>query len=355
MENLFTDDRTTDNDSINNWRMREVGVSDLKYLSIDVGGTFTKFALMDEDCNFYGKDKIATRKDTLEEFVGMLEELYRKFEDSVSGIAICAPGMVDSDTGFMYNGGSIFCVKNINLVEILENRCHVPVTVENDARCAALAEVWKGSLGDCRNAIALIIGTAVGGAVIVDRKVLKGKNFMAGEFSYLFTDESRWQERSQLLAENGGVPGLIRLVSKRRGIPEEELTGERIFSLANQGDAITLECLREYCRHLSIQISNYQFVVDPEKIAIGGGISVQPIFLEMIKEELRNLNKVFLYTMPIPDVVTCKYFNDSNLIGALYVHLKAKENSIDVDKVREFMELLKDRREGKYLQKLFEK
>lgn len=330
-------------------------VKNMKYLCIDVGGTFTKFALIDENCCFYEKDKIPTKKETLEDFVGMLEGLYVKFKEQIEGIAICAPGMIDSETGFMYNGGSIFCIKNINIVEILQNRCHVPVTIENDARCAALAEVWKGALCDCKNAIALIIGTAVGGAVIVDRKVLKGRNYMAGEFSYLFTDESRWQERSQLLAENGGVPGLLKLVSVKKGIPEEELTGEWIFSQANQGDAETLECLRQYCRHLAIQISNYQFVVDPEKIAIGGGISVQPIFLEMIKEELRKINEVFPYTMPIPNVVTCKFFNDSNLIGALYVHLKAKEPKIDVDKVREFMDSVKDRPEGRYLQELFAK
>lgn len=327
----------------------------MKYLCIDVGGTFTKFALMDEDCQFYEKDKIPTKKESLEEFVGMLEALYRQYENQVEEIAICAPGMIDSETGFMYNGGSIFCIKNINIVEVLQNRCHVPVTIENDAKCAALAEVWKGSLRDCNNAIALIVGTAVGGAVIVDRKVLKGKNFMAGEFSYLFTNTEKWQERKNLLAESGGVPGLLVLVSEKKKIPAQELTGEWIFSQANQGDPQILECLQEYCRRLAIQISNCQYVVDPEKIAIGGGISVQPIFLEMIKEELRKLNQVFPYTLPIPDVVTCKFFNDSNLIGALYVHLKSKETKIDIEKVREFMDSVKGRPEERYLQELFTK
>lgn len=325
----------------------------MKYLSIDVGGTFTKYALMDEECNFYEKGKVPTEKECLEDFVAMMVALYEKYADMAEGIAICAPGVIDSENGFMYNGGSIFCIKNINIVEILENRCNVPVTVENDAKCAALAEVWKGSLADCRNSLALIIGTAVGGAVIVDKKVLKGKNFMAGEFSYLFTDEKHYRERSQLLAENGGVPGLIRLVAGRKGISEKKLDGEKIFSLANQGDEATIACLRDFCRHLAIQISNYQFIVDPERVAIGGGISVQPVFLEMIKEELKNLNTVFPYSMPIPEVVTCRFFNDSNLIGALYVHLKSKEERIDVDKVREFISCIGNRREGQYLRELF--
>ncbi len=321
----------------------------MKYLAIDVGGTFTKYALMDEDCQFYEKDKVPTEKDSLGKFVDMLTAIYGRFTGEVGGIAICAPGVIDSETGFMYNGGSLFCIKNINIVEILESRCKVPVTVENDAKCAALAEVWKGSLADCKNSMAVIIGTAVGGAVIVDRKVLKGRHFMAGEFSYLFTDESRWQERSQLLAENGGVPALIRLVETRKQMPKGSLDGEKIFSMANQGDDETIEILRQYCRHLAIQISNYQFVVDPEKIAIGGGISAQPILLEMIKEALKELNAVFPYSLPIPEVVNCKFFNDSNLIGALYVHLKSREEKIDINKVREFIDMVGDRREKQYL------
>lgn len=325
----------------------------MKYLAIDVGGTFTKYALMDEDCVFYEKDKVPTEKDSLENFVGMLVGIYQKYAGEAEGIAVCAPGVIDSEKGFMYNGGSLFCIKNINLVEILEDRCRVPVTVENDAKCAALAEVWKGALSDCKNSMAVIIGTAVGGAVIVDRKVLKGKNFMAGEFSYLFTDENRWQERSQLLAESGGVPALIRLAEQKKGVPEGSLDGEKIFSMANQGDTEIIEILRVYCRHLAVQISNYQFVVDPEKIAIGGGISAQPVLLELIKEALKELNTVFPYPIPLPDVVTCRFYNDSNLIGALYVHLKSREEKIDIDKVREFMNLMGNRREKQYLRELF--
>lgn len=148
---------------------------------------------------------------------------------------------------------------------------------------------------------------------------------------------------------------MLALVAAKKGIPSEQLTGEWIFSQANQGDQEVLECLQQYCRRLAISISNCQFVADPEKIAIGGGISVQPIFLEMIKEELRKLNQIFPYTMPLPDVVTCKFFYDSNLIGAPYVHLKSKETSIDIDKVREFMDSVKGRPEERYLQELFAK
>ncbi len=321
------------------------------YLVIDIGGTFTKYAIMDAESNFVYQDKMPTEQKDLSSFIDSLVELYNRFSKAyeIEGIAISSPGMIDSNTGFMYNGGSLFFIDKINIVEILENRCAVKVSVENDAKCAALAEVWRGSLADCRNSIALILGTAVGGAVIIDKKVLKGIHYMAGEFSYIFTDGKNYKSRSQLLAEQAGVPGLIGLVAEKKKMDQSKLNGEIIFSMVNQGDKEVLEALRVYCRRIAIQISNYQFLIDPEKVAIGGGISVQPILLELIREELRNLGEVFPYTMTIPEVTTCKFFNDSNLIGALYVHLKSKEEKIDVEKFQEFMKFVEGRPEGKRL------
>lgn len=325
----------------------------MKYLAIDIGGTFAKYAVMDEECNFYEKDKVPTRKDTLDDFIEMLVKVYEQYKDQVQGIGISIAGMMDSESGFMFNGGSISCISNINLVEILRKRVEVPVTIENDAKCAALAELWKGALSDCRDAIAVICGTAVGGAVIVDRKVLRGKNYMAGEFSYVLTESKDCMNPMNTLAMTNGVPALIRMASEKKNISAEELDGEKIFSMANCGDLEALECIRTFARSLAVQISNYQFILDPERIAIGGGISIQPLFIQMIKEELKKINQVFPYDVPIPEITNCKFFNDSNLIGALYVHLKAKEEKISVDKVKEFMDFLQDRREGQYLKELF--
>lgn len=324
----------------------------MKYLVIDVGGTFTKYAVMDEECTVYLKSKTPTVQDSLEHFVDMLEQLYRENEKEVDGIALSSAGVIDSTTGFMYNGGSLFCISNINIVEILERKCGVPVTVENDAKCAALAEVWRGSLAGCRNAATLICGTAVGGAVICDGRLIRGKRFMAGEFSYLLTESSDPMNPDWVFAETGGVPALIRMVAEKKRIPEEELDGERVFSMANCGDAEVMECIRSYSNRIAMQITNCQFIFDPDRIAVGGGISIQPLFIQMIREELKKLNSVYPHDMPVPEVVPCKFFNDSNLIGALYVHLKSKEENIDIHKVEELMGMVKDRREGQYLREM---
>lgn len=331
----------------------------MKYLCIDVGGTYTKYAVMDEECDFYLKDKVPTVYDTLEDFVDMLTGIWRKNqallrerEEELSGIALSSAGVIDSETGFMYNGGSLTTISNINIVEILEKRCGVPVTVENDAKCAALAEVWRGALKGCRNAAAVICGTAVGGAVICNGKVVRGKRFMAGEFSYVLTESSDPMNPDHTLAQTGGVPALIRMVAEKKQIPEEELDGEKIFSMANCGDQEALECIRNYAGRIAVQINNYQYIFDPDRTAVGGGISAQPLFIQMIKEELKKLNSIYPHVMPIPEVVPCQFFNDSNLIGALYVHLKSKEEKISLEKVEELMGLVGDRREGQYLREM---
>lgn len=291
-----------------------------EYLVIDVGGTYTKYAVLDEKDEFLELNKIPTVKDTQENFINMLTQLYKRYAEHVCGIALSAPGMIDSENGLMYNGGSLFCISNLNIVEELSRRCKVPVTVENDARCAAYAEVRKGSLKDCKNAIVVLCGTAIGGAVICDGKIIRGENFFAGEFSHILTDSSDPLNHRSILAENCGVPSLLKEVAACKGMAAEDLSGETVFQMAEQGDWETETCIRRYARRLAVQLTNYQFIFDPERIAVGGGISRQPLLFRLLQEELEKLNGIYPHAVPCPQICACQFFNESNLIGALYVY-----------------------------------
>lgn len=321
----------------------------MDYLAIDVGGTFIKYAVITEECQILEKDRAPSVAEPLEDFIAALVHIYQKYKGRVEGIALSMAGIIDSETGFMYTGGNITCITNINIVEMLQQRCGVRVTVENDAKCAALAEVWKGALMDVNDAVVVVCGTGIGGAIVHDRKVLKGIHHMTGEFSYVMTDAKSEYSMSNSLAGNAGIQRLMEMVSKYTGIPAGELDGEKVFSMANCGDEKAVAGIREYVRHLAVQINNLQFILDPEKIIIGGGISVQPLFLQMLRAELKKINAVYPWDMPMADVETCKFFNDANLIGAVYVHIKSKERKIDIDKMNELLDMLKDRREGQYL------
>ena len=326
----------------------------MNYLAIDVGGTFIKYAVITDDCMIAEKNKILSPQDSFDEFIDLLAGIYKEVSKSyiLEGIALSMPGIIDSKKGFMYTGGSLRYINNVNIVEILQNKTGLPVTVENDAKCAAVAELWKGALKDCENAIVIVCGTAVGGAVIRNREVVCGKHFMAGEFSYILTDSKEEYKMSNCLAETAGASSLIKGVSEETGVPEEELSGEVAFSMANQGDEKAIKGIRRHAKKLAVQIHNYQYIFDPEKFAIGGGISEQPLLLQLIREELKKINDMFPWTLPVPEVTTCQFYNDANLIGAVYVHIKSREKTISLEKVNELMNLLENRREGEYLRAL---
>lgn len=129
-------------------------------------------------------------------------------------------------------------------------------------------------------------------------KLLRGRHLFAGEFSYLLSDGDDAMNPEKVLAYTASTAALIGLTARKKGIPREELDGEKVFRMVNQGD--------------------------PEKIAIGGGISAQPLLIRMIREELEKICGMMPHEISVPEVTVCRYFNDSNLIGALYVHLNAE-------------------------------
>ena len=197
----------------------------------------------------------------------------------------------------------------------------MPVTIENDAKAAALAEVWKGNLSDVRDGIVIVLGTAIGGAVIIDRKVLRGKNLMAGEFSYISIGEPGKPAWTDIWGNTGGARGLIQMTAAKKGMDPDTLDGVAVFDMVNGGDAEARAALREYTDLLAQQIMNLQVVINPERFVVGGGISCQPVLFEELSKSVQVITDTFLGHVPAPDIMPCKFFNDSNLIGALYAHL----------------------------------
>ena len=94
-----------------------------------------------------------------------------------------------------------------------------------------------------------------------------------------------------------------------------------LFEMANNGNEAVLKGLNQFCLETAVQIYNINQIFDCEKVAIGGGISAQPLLLELIKKNFDEIyNSCYASTLP-PEIVVCEYRNDANLIGALYQHL----------------------------------
>lgn len=290
----------------------------MRYLVLDIGGSAIKYALMTEQLEFIEKGKRPTPLDSIENFIQVIGEIYDEYKEQIEGMAISMPGVLDSERGYAYTGGNLTYNEGQEIVKILEERCPTKIKIENDGKCAALAEVWYGSLKDCNDGVVILLGSGVGGGIVKDKKIYKGNNFFAGEFSFISTNLTDAPIRENWWGYKNGSEALIASVAEVKNIPIDELDGHKIFEYANNKDEDVLKVLDDFTHTLAIQIFNLQFILDPEVFAIGGGISSQDILMEYIQKNIDKYHKGFNFYVPKPNVVRCKFRNDANLIGALY-------------------------------------
>ncbi len=295
-------------------------------LVMDVGGSAIKIAVMDDEANILVHDERTTPMDSLEHFLDVICEVYEQYKDQVDGIALSMPGNIDSETGQIYSPGALSYNANVNIIEKLHQRIHVRIAVENDGKSAALAEVWKGKLKDCKDGVVMILGTGIGGGIVINRKVIKGNHFFAGELSFLSVN-AKMNGFRDVFAMHGSTTALIMNVAQKKNVSPETLNGIKIFEMIHQKDPIACACLEELCDVLASQIYNLQCLLDPDKILLGGGISKQPILLETVSKKLEEIYTKLPFEIPHAQIDTCEYYNDSNLIGALYHFQQQFKNS----------------------------
>lgn len=294
-----------------------------KILAIDVGGTFTKFAVMSGTRSFKidTKNKIPTPKKNHEDFLEGLAEIFNA-NDDVEGIALSMPGLIDTDKGVCISSGALDFSNGHCIAEELQAKCGVPVTVENDANCAALAEIKSGSLLGVKDALVLVFGTAVGGAVVRDGKLYRGVHHCAGEVSYMLRSLESIATEKNFYGNSLGAIALQKSCAKILDMPPEEVSGEMIFDLIDENDDDILDALYRYAHGVAVMIFNLQMAFDPECFAIGGGISEQQSFIDAIQDKLDELYEKAPDFLPRPEIIVCKYHNDANLYGALYRYLR---------------------------------
>lgn len=286
----------------------------MSLLVADIGGTAIKYAQMDGEKRFLARGSLPTpaSREALVEAIGALYDGI----DGCEGIAISMPGIIDSENGYVVMGGALRYNDDFYFRHALYARCPVPIHLENDAKCAALAEAAEGSLKDVPNGMVLIFGTMIGGALIHDHKLYRGSHFSAGEISYLITDRSGTPSVGGVWGNRCGVPQLCKNYAEAAGLPENEVNGKVVFAAVNAGEPEALRVLGDYAREIAVQIFNFQNLYDPDRVAIGGGISAQPALLDAIREQLKALYAACPYYVRRAEVVTCKFQNDANLYGA---------------------------------------
>ena len=274
----------------------------MKYLVLDVGGTAIKYALMTEKLEFLEKGKIKTPRDSIENFIDNIGNIYDKYKNDIEGMALSIPGVLDSDTGYMYTGGSLEYNTDKNMLKVLGERCKTKIAIENDGKCAALAELWKGNLQECENGVVILLGTGVGGGIIKDKKLYKGKHFFAGEFSFIAGNINVMSNNDkEWWGSLNGLDGLLDDFVKVKNLNRNEIDGIKFFEYANNDDKDALEILNKFTYKTALAIINLQCILDADKYLIGGGISEQDILIKYIKKNIDDYHSQFEYFVPIPD------------------------------------------------------
>lgn len=260
-----------------------------QYLTFDIGGTNLKYALIDEQGSILVKDRIRTNTENLTDFMSTMYQIADKYQTKFAGIAVCAPGKIDTKNKIIHFGGALPFLDGLNLQEKLGNKYKVPIAVENDGKAAALSEQWLGELQGINTAAVMTLGTGVGGGIIVDGHVLHGCNFQAGELSWMIIDKSKGV--NQMSAFTGDCCSAVNMVKQiNKVIGNVDLQdGLSAFKAINEHQEKACHIFSDFCKNIAIMILNVQAVINGEAVVIGGGISAQPILITEIKKQFNNL------------------------------------------------------------------
>lgn len=272
------------------------------YLGIDVGGTGIKYATIDDNSNIIESGTVDTPHQK-EQFVTKLVQIINEHKD-VLGVGISMPGFIDSETGYMKTAGALANLYEQNLIELLRNKgITLPIHVENDAKCAAISEMACGNATDIKNFVCITIGTGVGGGIVVDGNVLKGNNFVAGEIGLMRNDI--YSERT--LSEVGAIMPCRIAYAEKYNLDVKDVDGP--LALSDKG------IQAEFYANIIRLIYNLTFVLNPERILMGGAISNDDNFINRLREEIK---KTGIHESIEINIDRCKNTNNAGLIGAVY-------------------------------------
>lgn len=300
------------------------------FLSIDIGGTTIKYGIVDRQGNILKKSAVKT-EDNKEVFLASLLSIYHEVKNDyeIEGIGISAPGIIEKN-GHMTTAGAIMSLYGENIKTFLEENTHLPVTIDNDANAAAIAEKWLGNATNMKNYICLVLGTGMGGGIVINNEVYSGANGMAGEIGWGIISgipETGLIEDYSLNRKAAVVSGLCQNYNteKRKSDTNHEdiLDAKEIFKREKDGEELARKIVNQFYEDLGLGLLNLISFFDPEAILIGGGISQNKEFQERLEtkvNELKKRHEALNRILPVIDtpIIMAKLKNDAGMLGATY-------------------------------------
>lgn len=271
----------------------------------DIGGTAVKCSLWEESSLSFHTQFLTPKN--LEALLKQMKRVIRNYPVDIEGVAISAPGVVDSKARIILGRSAVRYLHNCPIFDVFEKALGLPVRIENDANCAGIAEMNYGVGRDVRHALFLVLGTGVGGAIFINGSLYKGAHLFGGEFGLMKNHTNK------ILSEIGTI---VRAAEAYEKVTGEAIDGKQLFRLASLRDKLANELLDTMYENISQVLYDLQVALDPEMIIVGGAISERPEVVDELQKRLyEKLASVRLQHIT-PVVSACQFKNDANLIGA---------------------------------------
>lgn len=305
-------------------------------IGVDVGGTNVKVALVDKTGSIVYSDTVPTRAEmgyeyTIQNIITAISNLMKESKvqkDAIEGIGFGFPGQIDCNNGIVRLAPNIPGWVNIPIAEIVSKEFSIPVKVDNDVRCAALAELNFGAGKGSQNMICITVGTGIGSGLIVNGKLVRGASNAAGELGHIKLQMHDGPicgcgDRGCLEAFASG-PSIVALAeeyirggksTKYRELANPDITPYIVAEAAKQGDVVAKKIFEIIGNYIGIGLASVVNLLNPEKVVIGGGVAdAGDLLFVPIKETLKKR------AMPIQgaavEVVHAELGNTAGVIGA---------------------------------------
>lgn len=279
-----------------------------RILAVDLGGTKLLIGQTDSNGKRYSPQRfsstIGSVRNTLNNIIRSIKIYLEKYPQArqVSGIGISAVGWID------FNKGIWHCIdpnkkEDINARQEIENIFHITVTIANDVYCATTAELYKGAGNVTKNFIYLNLGTGIAGRIVDDGRIIVGKHYNAGEIGHMIVD------LNSPVIDSCGSYGCVESFASGLGMSNEAIrlmkndetsrltinaahrvTGQDLFIQYEKGDRVATQVVNHAAAGIAALIQNLVVSSDPDEIVLGGGLSNNQKFIDLVKKQLNPVN-----------------------------------------------------------------
>ena len=294
-------------------------------IGIDLGGTKIEMIALDNEGSILALQRISTPAGDYEGAIKAVASLVLEFENEnqvSASVGIGMPGAISPVTKMVKNSNSI-CLNNKPFKQDLESALNRSVRIENDANCFTLSEATDGAAADARVVFGVILGTGVGGGLVINGEVINGPNAISGEWGHNplpWPDEKELTDAAICYCEKKGCietwlcgAGLSRAFYH---LTSQECLPPEIVSMADQNNLLAQQALDQYTRRLAKALASVINVLDPEVIVLGGGLSN----IQKIYEAVPALWNEYVFSDRVDTrLVQAKFGDSSGVRGAAWL------------------------------------